>query len=142
MFGWVYLALLVAAVAFVISRGRTHERLIVVGVLANSVITGLVHPRDAAGFRQLSVPLLTNEAWFLALTLFVAYRSKRFWPLLVASLELAAFLSLLAPLFGRNLVSYAMGVAQGLWAYLQLVILVLAVMRECNRGRWTSLPSS
>ena len=142
MFGWVYLALLVGSIAYIVRHGQRDERIVTLALLACALLTGLIHSKLGVSFTASSPLMLANEGWLLALTLLIAYRSNRFWPLAVASLELAAFLSLLAPLFGRNLVSYAMGVAQGLWAYPQLIILVLAVIRERNRGKWTSSPSS
>lgn len=141
MFGYVYLALLLTALAYVLICGGRDERLIVSGILANSLVTAIVQPEGGTEFAKLSLLLLANESWLTALSLIIAFRSNRFWPLPVASLGVAAFLSLLAPLFGRNLVSYGMGVAQGLWAYPQLIILVLAVIRARNRGRAPSLPS-
>jgi hypothetical protein len=142
MFGWAFLALLVSSVVFVLFYGQRDERLVIVGLVFAGVLTGFINKRLSVPFDTFSPLMFANEAWLLLLVVIIAYRSKRFWPLAVASLELAAFLSLLAPLFGRNLVSYGMGVAQGIWAYLQLIILVLAVTRGRNRGKWTSSPSS
>ncbi len=140
---WVFLLLLASAVAFVIIRGRREERLVASTLLLVSLGTGLLYTFAGQKFAQVSLPLILNEAILLGVTLTVAYRSRRFWPMPVASLELAAFLSLFAPLFGKNLVSYALGVTQGIWAYFQLLILVLAVVRGRNRDRaWTTREST
>lgn len=138
VFGWIYLALLASAVLFVLARGAWEERIVIAALLGGSFITGFLD-KGGVNFGQLSPQLIANELWVLALILIVAYRSHRFWPLSVASLEIAALLSLLTPLFGRNLVSYALGVAQGLWAYPQLLIVFLAVVRGHNKSR--SLPT-
>lgn len=140
---WVFLLLLASAVAFVIIRGQREERLVASTLLLVSLGTGLLYTFAGQKFAQVSLPLILNEAILLGVTLTVAYRSRRFWPMPVASLELAAFLSLFAPLFGKNLVSYALGVTQGIWAYFQLLILVFAVVRGRNRERaWTTREST
>lgn len=132
---WLFLLLLTSAVTFIIVRGQREERLVACTLLLVSLITSLLFGLASQTFVQISLPLILNEAILLGVTLTVAYRSKRFWPMPVASLELAAFLSLFAPLFGKNLVSYALGVTQGVWAYFQLMILVLAVVRGRNLNR-------
>lgn len=136
--GPVYAAALLLIVAFVILRGGKDERIWVGTLALVSIGTMAIVAAQGVVFEQFNTLLIANEAVLVIVSLAIAYRSRRFWPLPVASLEIAAFLSLLAPLFGHNLVSYAMGVAQGLWAYLQLIILVLAVVRARNRGRWSS----
>ena len=135
MIGAIYTALLLVAAAYVFWRGSNEERVFIATLFAVSFGTFLIVTRQHARFNEFSPALVANESILLGVTLLLAYRSNRFWPLPVASLELAAFLSLLVPLYGRNLVSYALGVAQGMWAYLQLVIVVLAVVRGRNRSR-------
>jgi len=134
--GLVYGAILVLIVAFVLTYGERDERIWTITLVLVSLGTAFVVAVQGVAFADFNVLLIANEAILLVVSLSMAYRSKRFWPLPVASLELAAFFSLLAPLFGRNLVSYAMGVGQGMWAYPQLIILALAVLRQRNRGRW------
>lgn len=134
---WVYLLLLVSAVAFVIARGTREERMIVGTMVLTSTSTFILYRFGDQRFADFSVPLILNEAILLIVTLTIAYRSLRFWPMPVASLEVAAFLTLFTPLFGQNLVSHALGVTQGIWAYPQLLILVLAVVRGRNRDRTT-----
>jgi hypothetical protein len=134
MFAWVYGALLLAAVGSILWRGGREERVFVLTLLAVSTGTMLIVARIGVRFDEPSLALLANETVLLGISLTLAYRSNRFWPMPVAALEIAAFISLLMPLFGENLVPYAMGVAQGLWAYLQLLIVVLAVFREPNKS--------
>jgi hypothetical protein len=142
MLGWIYTSMLLTALAFIVIRGEWEERLAVMAMLFVGYGTYHIYAQTGHKFDEFSSLLVANEAVLLLVSLFVAYRSNRFWPLPFAALEIAVFLSLLAPLFGRNLVSYAMGVAQGLWAYPQLLILLMAVIRARNRGRWNSSPNS
>jgi hypothetical protein len=133
MIGWTYTAALVLAVGFVLLRGGSEERSVAITLMAVSIGTYALYAHGRQVFDGLSVPLLLNESILLSVTLVVAYRSNRFWPLPVAAFEIAAILPLLTPLFGRNLESYALGVAQALWAYPQLTILVLATIRRRSR---------
>jgi len=142
MFGLVYAIILLSAVTFIVARGGWEERLAVITMLIVGYGTYRIFAYEGHQFDTFSPLLAVNESMLLFVSLLLAYRSNRFWPLLFAALEIAVFLSLLAPLFGRNLVSYAMGVAQGLWAYPQLLILTLAVTRARNRGKWSSSHNS
>ncbi len=135
MAGWFYLVLLGSAVTFVILHGKGEERAIVCTMLLTSIATLLLYRFQGQKFGTVLLPFILNETILLAVTLTIAYRSRRFWPMPVASLELAAFLALFAPLFGKNLVSYALGVTQGVWAYFQLIILILAAVRGRNSKR-------
>jgi len=139
--GLVYAAFLVLIVAFVLAYGGRDERVWTITLVLVSLGTMTVVAVHGVKFADFSLLLIANEAILVIVSLSIAYRSKRFWPLPLASLELAAFFSLLAPLFGRNLVSFAMGVGQGMWAYPQLIILALAIVRQRNRGRWNSWPT-
>lgn len=135
MAGWFFLVLLASSVVFVLARGGSEERVVAGTLLLVSAATPVLYVLAGEQFTRISLPLLLNEAILLTVTLIIAYRSSRFWPMPVASLEVAAFLTLLTPLFGQNLVSHALGVTQGIWAYPQLLILVLAVVRGRNRSR-------
>jgi hypothetical protein len=75
---------------------------------------------------EIGIVILDSSA-FVALTI-IAFRSKRFWPLWIASFQLIPLLTYAAALFGQNLASQALGVAQGMWGYLQLAIILLVTL--------------
>lgn len=129
MFKWLYLLLLVSSVCFVLWKGRFEERLVAVALTLGSIVTFSLYVRAGKNWLNPDVALLINEAAVTAVILFVAYRSKRFWPLPVAAFQITALLTPIAAMLGQNVVSYALGVTQGLWAYPQLLILVLATIR-------------
>jgi len=133
--GLLFLVLLASALSFVLVRGGRDEKAVVLALLAAALATAANYAWMGRSFGTVQPVLLASEACVLALCLAIAFRSRRHWPLVVSSLQLATVLSLLAPLFGRNLVSDALGVFQGLWAYLQLVVLVLAVLRTPAHSR-------
>jgi hypothetical protein len=129
MFKWIYLLLLVSSVCFVFWKGRLDERLVAAALTIGSILTPILYAQSAQNWLNPNVALLTNESAVTAVILFVAYRSNRFWPLPVAAFQITALITPLAAVLGKNLASYALGVTQGLWAYLQLLILVIATIR-------------
>ena len=128
MAGWLYASLLIACFAFVLVRGDWELRVASLLIVATSIVT-LVNFKMGGTFAELQPWLIVSETVALTFVLFIAYRSRRFWPLCFAATQIATVLSVLAPLFGRGLVSYALGIAQGVWAYPQILILILATVR-------------
>ena len=129
MFKWVYLLLLVSSVVFVFWKGQFDERLAAAALMIGSIMTPILFALSSKSWLNPNAALLVNEGAVTAVILFIAYRSKRFWPLPVAAFQVTAMIAPVAALFGENLASYAMGVTQGMWAYLQLLVLVIATYR-------------
>lgn len=127
--GLLFLVLLLSAVTFVVVRGGRDARAIALALVAAALVTAANYWIMGHTFGTVQPILVVSEGLFLGLCLVIALRTDRWWPLPIAAFQLATFFSLLTPLFGENLVSYALGVTQGLWAYLQLLILVLGVLR-------------
>jgi hypothetical protein len=139
MIGVIYTTLLFAVLGFIFVRGGKDERIVASTLVLGSVITYLIFRSFGRSFTALQLPMLINEAAVLAVLLTVALWSKRFWPIPIASFQVAAFLSLLTPFFGENILSHGLGVAQGIWAYPQLAILVLATVRGYRRSQGAPL---
>ena len=135
--GWLYLLLLFATLIFIAVRGGFEERLLTGTMLAASLGTFLLY-RAGLRFDAHPLPFIAVSLVHLAISMVVALRSARFWPLVYTALQIATLLSLTSPFFGRNLLSYALGVMQTLWAYPQLFILVLASIR--TRGTTSRAP--
>lgn len=135
MIGAIYTTLLFAVLGFIFVRGGRDERIVASTLVLGSIDTYLIYKFFGRSFTALQVPMLLNEAAVLAVLLTVALWSKRFWPIPVASFQVAAFLALLTPFFGESILSRGLGVAQGIWAYPQLALLVLATIRGNRRNR-------
>lgn len=132
---FIYPVLLIACVIFIFWKGRFEERIIGATIVGGSIATGLIYIFLSKTWLHLSIPLLANELIATAIILTVAYRSKRFWPLPVAAFQMIGLLSQVVNLFGKNLQSYAVGVTQGIWAYLELIILVFATIHGLRRPK-------
>ncbi len=129
MFKWIYLLLLVSSVTFVFWKGRFEERLAIGALTIGSIATPFLYAQSAQNWLNPSISLLINESAVTAVIVYIAYRSKRFWPLPVAAFQIIALLTPATTMVGENLASYALGVTQGLWAYPQLLILIIATIR-------------
>lgn len=130
MLRYIYPALLVACVLFISWKGRSEQRIVLGALLLGSVNTYFIYVSRAGSWLEPSIAMIANELLVTAVILAVAYRSKKFWPLPVASFQILALMSQLVSIFGQELQAYAVGVTQGLWAYLQLAVLLLATLIE------------
>lgn len=85
---------------------------------------------------------LFNSAIILVDTVFlvgfavVAFRSTQRWPMLVCAMQFVVTMSHVAGLLGDTPASRVLGIAQGLWAYIQCFVIISGVMY--NRVRTTS----
>ena len=125
---WVYLLLLLGSLGYAVLRGGLEQRILSATMLAASLGTYGFY-KAGLRFDDHPEPFIAASLLHLAISLAVALWSSRFWPMFYAALQIATLLSLLSPLFGRNLLSYALGVMQAVWTYPQLLILVVATIR-------------
>jgi hypothetical protein len=134
MMRWAFLILLISATAFSLLRGKAEHRIAVLSILVASVGTYFLYKVNRDWLEpQLGIFLV--EATLLVVLLAIMLRSKRYWPLPVAAFQTVPVLVHIAALFGYRLNSYAVGVAQGTWAFLQLGIILAAVYLDTRRRR-------
>ena len=125
---WVYLLLLLGSLGYAVVRGGLEERLLSAAMIGASLGTYGFY-KAGLRFDDHPGPFIAASLLHLTVSLAVALWSSRFWPMFYAALQIATLLSLLSPLFGRNLLSYALGVMQAVWTYPQLLILIMATLR-------------
>lgn len=133
MVKFIYPALLIACVIFIFWKGRFDERVVCGALVGGSISTAIIYNSQSGDWIDPSIPLIANEFVITAIILAIAYRSKRFWPLPVAAFQMIALLAQAVNLVGKDLQSYAVGVSQGMWAYPQLIILLLATIHGLKR---------
>lgn len=139
--GLIYVSLILGVAVFVFARGGLDEKIaITILVLGSAATLGVYAFRQS--FVDPSPLLFVTDSLVLGAVLALAYRSSRFWPLPVASLQIASFLALLTPLISEGLLSYALGVAQGLWAYPQMALIIIGTVRRRNRMKRMTLKCS
>lgn len=134
MLVYFYPALLIACVLFVFWKGRFEERAILGALLMGSIATAAIHSQRASDWLTPNIGMIVNELLVTTIILVVAFRSKNLWPLPVASFQLLALMAQIVNLFGERLQPYAIGITQGLWAYLQLIILLYVTLKRLRIG--------
>lgn len=135
MFKWIYLLLLLSSVILVLWKGKWEERLVLATLAIGSLLTPLLHARTERDWLTPDTALFVNELLVTIVILFVAYRSRFFWPIPIAAFQMLALLTPYATLIGQDLVSYAVGMMQGMWAYPQLLIMIYIVTARLIKER-------
>jgi predicted anti-sigma-YlaC factor YlaD len=125
--GWIFLSLVLAAILLAIRFGGRAERTVLAALLISYVGTYLsFHLLGARDWLSVNWGVWLSDAAAFAILCTVALRTKKLWPLPIAGLQLLPMFTPLIALAGQNLVSDGLGRAQGLWAYPQLTLLILA----------------
>lgn len=119
--------------AYVFCCGGREERLVASILVAAYLATALFYQLGTHNWLTPQRGILCSDSLASILLLVIALRSKRFWPLPIVAFQILPVATQLVTLFGENLVSYGLGVAQGAWSYLQLIVLVLATNRSRKR---------
>ena len=123
---------LVCAYAFI--RGRTDERIVATICVLASIASVAVGTRVAtSAYSQLEAGLLLVDFATLAGFTFVALRSKRFWPLWVAGLQLTTLLSHAFKAGRIDLMPTAYAAAARFWVYPIFLIIVIGTWRGARR---------
>lgn len=125
----IFVSLTLMTIMFVIANGKDEERLAISVMVAGFVLTWFFYHQGDENWLKTQWSILAVDSLALLIFLAIALRSKRFWPLPIAALQLLPVLTPLVALFGENVVSDGLGVTQGVWGYLQLAILVIAANR-------------
>lgn len=99
-------------------RGRDDERLAAAGTLANWAIT-LVVFRQRSDETQWAVMVV--DVALLALLIWLALRSRRYWPLFAAAFALLTVVTHLAHALDTGVTGWAYLTAVLIWGYLGLI---------------------
>ena len=134
---YVFIPILVAVCVYAWLRGNIDERLVAATCLAGTVATLLVVSPMRQRYVGLEEGLLLVDLAVLAGFVTVALRSKRFWPLWVAGLQLTTSLGHILKGVDRDLLPWLYGAALQFWSYPILVILAVGTYRHHQRLRRT-----
>ena len=130
---FVFIPLLLAVCVYAWWRGGADERIVAAACLAGTVATLLVVSPLRQRYANVEEGLLLVDAAVLAGFIAVALRSKRFWPLWVAGLQLTTFIGHLLKGVDQDLLPRAYGAALQFWSYPILIILALGTYRQHRR---------
>jgi len=129
----VFRALLITSCGYALWRGHRDERIVAVVCLAATVVSRLTNAPVSVRYTGVETSLLLIDLAVLATFVFVALRSRRFWPLWVAGLQLTSSTAHLMKAIDQHLLPIAYGAAVALWSYPILIILAVATWRGQRR---------
>ena len=134
MFGpMIFGPLLLAVCVYAWWRGGSDERSIAVTCLAGTMATMLAVSPLHKRYSGVEEGLLLVDLAVLAAFIVVALRSKRFWPLWVAGLQLTTFVGHVLKGIDQELLPRAYGAALQFWSYPILVIVLVGTYRHHRR---------
>ena len=124
---WVWPTALMTVCVIAVWRGRDEERLAVAALLANWALTVLVAKVDS-GTTQWE--RLAVDAALLGIYLWLALRSRRYWPLFAAGFQVLCVVTHLGRIADPTVSGWAYLTAGLIWSYLVLFTL--------GYGAWTA----
>lgn len=130
---FIFIPLLLAICLYAWWRGGADERIVALTCLAGTVATLLVVSPLRQRYASLEEGLLLVDLAVLAGFITVALRSKRFWPLWVAGLQLTTSIGHVLKGVDQDLLPKAYGAALQFWSYPILVILLVGTYRRHRR---------
>lgn len=125
--------LLLAVCVYAWWRGGTDERSVAATCLAGTIATLLAVSPLHKRYAGVEEGLLFVDLAVLAGFIVVALRSKRFWPLWVAGLQLTTFIGHILKGIDQELLPRAYGAALQFWSYPILVIVLVGTYRHHRR---------
>ena len=130
---WAFWIAVASALVYALTQGAREERQVAIILALAYLATSLFYKLGTPDWLKPQFGIMLSDSLAAALLLIIALRSKRFWPLPIVAFQILPVLTQLVTAFGENLVSYGLGVAQGAWSYLQLIVLVVATIRTRKR---------
>jgi hypothetical protein len=125
--------LLVLVVLYAFLRGSRDERLVALTCVAGTLLTHFAWSPVSQRFQGVETPEMIVDAGVFAGFLFVALRSKRFWPLWVAGLQLTTMMGHAFKAFDSSLFPRAYAAALYFWAYPIVIVLAVGTWRNHRR---------
>ena len=134
MFGaLVFAPLLLAVCIYAWWRGGRDERFVAATCLAGTLATMLAISPLRQRYAGVEEGLMLVDLAVLLAFIAVALRSKRFWPLWVAGLQLTTSIGHLLKGIDQELLPRAYGAALQFWSYPILLILAVGTYRSHRR---------
>lgn len=134
MFGpFVFIPLLLVVCAYAWWRGGGDERFIAATCLAGTAATLLAISPIQQRYAGVEQGLMLVDLAVLAGFITVALRSKRFWPLWIAGLQLTTSIGHVLKGVDQDLLPRAYGAALQFWSYPILIILAVGTYRGHRR---------
>lgn len=135
-------AILICTFAYAMWRGRSDERIAASVCLLASIATRFAISPLSERYTGIETGLLLIDGAVLAAFVTIALRSRRFWPLWIAGLQLTSSLSHLMKVVEVDLLPRAYAAAAVFWSYPILLIIVVGTWRTHQRTLQESLTAA
>ena len=132
---YIFWGILLSTFAYALWRGRSDERLAASVCVLATIATRFAISPVTERYTGVEVGLLIIDGAVLAAFVAIALRSKRFWPLWVAGLQLTSSLSHLMKVVEFDLLPRAYAAAAIFWSYPILLIIIVGTWRTHQRSR-------
>lgn len=114
---WAWPAALIAVCLIAVRRGGDEERLAAGGVLLAWALTILAY---RSGSQEAQWQILLIDGAMLGFYIWLAMRSRRYWPMFAAAFKLLAVITHLVIYLKAGVSGWAYWTAQIIWSYLAL----------------------
>ena len=136
----IYGALLWVTTIYVWRRGGREERIAVLGIFINAYLTLLVVRPYLTRFSDFETPVIVVDMALTASLLWIALRSKKFWPLWLVAMQALATLAHFAPLI-PHIIPWSYSSAVAIWGYPMLIVLLVVTHRDSrNKSNNSGFP--
>ena len=128
-----YLTLLLSCCAYALLRGGAPERIGVLVVAANAVLSFAVVSAPPIRFQGVEIGVFIVDAIAFVAFAFLAVRADRFWPIWVSAFLGLGVLGHLAQWLGPDVIPWAYAAVLSIWSYPILGIIALGTWHHQRR---------
>ena len=125
--------LLLASCGYAILRGGAPERITGWLLITASILTPLAARGLTVRFYQAEVGIFAVDLALLVALVIIALKADRFWPLVLAAMQLDATAVHILKMFDADLIRITYALMIAVWSYPMLVVLAIATMRHRRR---------
>ena len=128
-----YFLLLTLVSGYALVRGGREERIVALVCVGASLASLAVFLPASVSYRDFQPRVAIIDLIVLAAFVMIALRTRRFWPLWVAGLQLTTTVGHVLKLIEPTLVPVAYGASLAFWSYPILLILAIGTWRGRRR---------
>lgn len=122
-----------AVFAYALRKGSWEERFAAGGIIVDAYLSALVRSPGATAFKHVEISIIFVDGALLAILLFIALRSEKFWPLWLTAMHALAILAHMSP-FVPHMLPWGYWRAVAVWSWQMLFVLGYAIYRQ-DRSR-------
>ena len=128
-----YWLLLTGVTGYALMRGRADEQVAAVVCVVATIATVLVNSPLTRRFTGVEFGVLVVDLMTLAAFIAIALRTKRFWPLWVAGLQLTSTFAHVLKAIHFDLLPQVYAAAERFWVYPIFLLIILGTWRSSQR---------